>query len=199
MVQSVAQYVLGAAQGRHLLMRQAPQAGFTLVELVIAIAIIAILLLAALPEVRTWIANTQIRSAGEGILNGLQLARAEAVRRNMNVELEMVGASGWNAKVATTGTVIQSRPSGEGSGSATATIYPAGAVKTTFNGLGRQVSNADGSEPITHMSIDSAAIPAADTRQLCIMVGTGGVLRMCDPQVAAGDTRQCLPAVPAGC
>lgn len=180
-------------------MRRAPEAGFTLVELVIAIAIIAILILAALPNFRAWLQNTQIRTAGEGILNGLQLARAEAVRRNVDIELEMVGASGWNAKVASSGTVIQSRPSGEGSGSATATIYPDGSTKTTFNGLGRQVGNQDGSVPITHMKIDSSAIPAAETRQLCIMVGAGGVVRMCDPQVAASDTRACLPAPPAEC
>jgi hypothetical protein len=49
------------------------------------------------------------------------------------------------------------------------------------------------------MKVDTTAIPAADTRELCIMIGTGGVVRMCDPQVAAGDSRACLPAVPAGC
>ena len=30
-------------------------------------------------------------------------------------------------------------------------------------------------------------------------MSSGGAVRLCDPQVAAGDTRACLPAVPAGC
>jgi type IV fimbrial biogenesis protein FimT len=182
-----------------VLERRSPQAGFTLVEMMVAIAVFALLVLAALPEFRAWMQNTQIRTAAEGILNGLQFARAEAVRRNVTVELEMVGVSGWNARIASSGQVIQSRASGEGSGSAAVTIKPDGAVKTTFNGLGRQVSNLDGSALITHMKVDSTAIPAAQTRELCIMVGSGGVVRMCDPQVAAGDSRACLPAVPAGC
>jgi type IV fimbrial biogenesis protein FimT len=173
--------------------------GFTLVEMMIAIAIFALLVLAALPEVRIWVQNTQIRTAGEGILNGLQLARTEAVRRNTNMELEMVGVSGWNAKVASSGLIVQSRPSGEGSGSAVLVIKPDGATMVTFNGLGRLVANGDASAAITEIKVDSTAISAASTRELCITVSSGGAVRMCDPQVAAGDTRACLPAVPAGC
>jgi len=180
-------------------MRRAPQAGFTLIEMLIGIAIIALLMLAALPNFRIWMQNTQIRTASEGILNGLQFARAEAVRRNANVELEMVDVSGWNAKLASTSAIIQTRTSGEGSGNATVTVKPDGATKTTFNGLGRQVANADGSESITHMKIDTTTISASDTRELCITVGSGGIIRLCDPQVVAGDSRACLPAVPVGC
>jgi type IV fimbrial biogenesis protein FimT len=173
--------------------------GFTLVEMMIAIAIFALLVLAALPEVRIWVQNTQIRTAAEGILNGMQLARTEAVRRNTNIELEMIGVSGWDVKVASSGVVVQSRPSGEGSGNAVLVIKPDGATKATFNGLGRLVTNGDGSDSITEIKIDSPAIDAASTRELCLTVGTGGAVRLCDPQVAAGDTRACQPAVPAGC
>lgn len=177
-------------------MRRALQPGFTLIELMIAVAVFGLLVLAALPSFQSWMQNTQVRTAAEGIFNGLQFTRAEAVRRNANIELEMVGVSGWNAKLASDGSVIQSRASGEGSGNALVTVLPAGATKTTFNGLGRQVSNADSSAPITHMKVD---VTTAGARRLCITVGTGGVVRMCDPQVDAGDSRQCLPAVPAGC
>ncbi len=173
--------------------------GFTLVEMMIAIAIFALLILAALPEVRIWVQNTQIRTAAEGILNGLQLARTEAVRRNTNMELEMIGVSGWNAKVASSGQIVQSRPSGEGSGNAVLVIKPDGATKVTFNGLGRLVANGDGSESITEIKVDSTAISAASTRELCVTVSSGGAVRMCDPQAVAGDTRACLPSVPAGC
>jgi type IV fimbrial biogenesis protein FimT len=171
--------------------------GFTLVEMMIALAVLGLLMLAALPEIRTWMQNTQIRTAAEGMVNGLQLARTEAVRRNTNIEMEVVGISGWNVTVG--GSVIQSRASGEGSPSALLTIDPAGATKTTFNGLGRQVPNGDGSEPIAAILIDSSTIDAAATRELCITVGTGGVVRLCDPQVAAGDTRACQPVVPTVC
>ena len=66
----------------------------------IAIAVFALLILAALPEFRAWIQNTQIRTAAQGILNGLQFARAEAVRRNVNIELEMARLWRWDARRA---------------------------------------------------------------------------------------------------
>ena len=39
----------------------------------------AIMLFIALPNFAVWMQNTQIRTAGEAVLNGMQLARAEAI------------------------------------------------------------------------------------------------------------------------
>lgn len=187
-------------------------AGFTLIELMIAIAILAIMLLIALPNFAIWMQNTQIRTAGEAVLNGMQLARAEAIRRNVNVELRLdpvagVVSSSWTACVAGTGPAcvagtpefIQSRVAGEGSAAALVTITPAGATTVTFNSFGSVATNADGTVTVTEIKIDSPAIAAADSRELCILVRAGGNVRMCDPQVAVTDTRSCGAAVPAGC
>lgn len=174
-------------------------AGFTLIELMVAIAVMAILLFLALPNFSIWLQNTQIRTAGEAILNGLQLARAEAVRRNTNVRLEINAASGWTVLVVNGGEVIQTRVAKEGSATALVTITPPGANKVTFNGFGSLASNIDGSATITELKIDVTSIPAADSRELCVMVRSGGNTRMCDPQVASTDTRSCGVVVPAGC
>jgi type IV fimbrial biogenesis protein FimT len=180
-------------------------AGFTLIELMITIVILAILLFVALPNFAVWMQNTQIRTAGEAILNGMQLARAEAIRRNVNVELRMDVSSGWTARIAGTGEVVQSRLAAEGSGAALVTIAPAGAQTVTFNSFGSIATNADGTPTVTEIKIDSPAIPAADSRELCVLVRAGGNVRLCDPQVPASDTRTCIPplpapqAVPAGC
>ena len=174
-------------------------AGFTLVELMVAITILAIMLFIALPNFAVWMQNTQIRTAGEAVLNGMQLARAEAIRRNTNVELRMDASSGWTARVAGTGEVIQSRLAGEGSAAALVTITPAGATTVTFNSFGSVAANDDGTATVTEIKIDSPAIAAADSRELCILVRAGGNVRMCDPQVAVTDTRSCGAAVPAGC
>ncbi|HSC96118.1 MAG TPA: GspH/FimT family pseudopilin [Burkholderiales bacterium] len=180
-------------------------AGFTLIELMITIVILAILLYVALPNFAVWMQNTQIRTAGEAILNGMQLARAEAIRRNVNVELRMDVSSGWTARLAGTGEVVQSRIAGEGSAAALVTITPAGAKTITFNSFGSVATNTDGTPSVTEIKIDSPAIAAADSRELCILVRVGGNVRLCDPQVPATDTRTCIPplpapqAVPAGC
>jgi len=174
-------------------------AGFTLIELLITLVVLAVLLYVALPNFAVWMQNTQIRTAGEAILNGMQLARTEAIRRNVNVEMRMDMSSGWTARVAGTGEVIQSRLAGEGSAAALVTITPGGARTITFSSFGNVAANADGTATVTEIKIDSPAISAADSRELCILVRAGGNVRMCDPQVAVTDTRSCGAAVPAGC
>jgi type IV fimbrial biogenesis protein FimT len=188
-----------------LLITMKTSAGFTLIELIITITVLAIMLFIALPNFAIWIQNTQIRTAGEAILNGLQLARTEAVRRNVNVELRMDVSSGWTALVAAGGEVIQSRLAGEGSSAALVTITstnPAGVnpVNTvTFNSFGSVVANADGTKTVTEIKIDSPALAAADSRDLCILIRAGGTVRMCDPHVATTDTRTCGAVIPTGC
>ncbi|HSE00756.1 MAG TPA: GspH/FimT family pseudopilin [Burkholderiales bacterium] len=180
-------------------------AGFTIIELLITIAVLAILLYVALPNFAIWMQNTQIRTAGEAILNGMQLARAEAIRRNVNVELRMDASSGWTARVPSTDELIQSRVAGEGSATSAVTVAPVGATTITFNGFGSITTNNDATPTITEIKIDSPLIAAADSRELCILVRAGGNIRMCDPKVPASDTRTCIPPlpqvqiVPAGC
>jgi len=173
--------------------------GFTLIELLTVVTILSIMLFLALPNFNVWLQNTQIRTAGEAILNGLQLARAEAVRRNVNVELRMDLSSGWTARLPDTGEVIQTRLAGEGSSAALVTITPLGANTVTFNSLGTIAANANGSNPVSEFKIDSISLAAADSRELCILIRTGGNIRMCDPQVASTDTRSCGAVIPAGC
>jgi type IV fimbrial biogenesis protein FimT len=173
--------------------------GFTLIELLTVVTILSIMLFLALPNFNVWLQNTQIRTAGEAILNGLQLARAEAVRRNVNVELRMDLSSGWTARLPDTGEVIQTRLAGEGSSAALVTITPLGANTVTFNSLGTIAANANGSNPVSEFKIDSISLAATDSRELCILIRTGGNIRMCDPQVASTDTRSCGAAIPAGC
>jgi len=60
--------------------------GFSLVELLVAIALIAVLVGLGAPSYQEWIESTRIRSAAESIQGGLQLARAEAVKRNTQVQ-----------------------------------------------------------------------------------------------------------------
>ena len=180
-------------------------AGFTLIDLLITVAVLAIMLYLALPNFAIWMQNTQIRTAGEAILNGMQLARADAIRRNVTIELRMDVSSGWTARVPGTGEVIQSRVAGEGSAASLVTITPPAARTVTFNSFGSVATNADGTATVTEIKIDSPSIAAADSRELCVMVRVGGNVRLCDPQVPATDTRTCIPplpapqVVPAGC
>ena len=179
--------------------------GFTLIEIGISLMIVGILLALGLPSFVTWISNTQIRSGAEGMLNGIQLARGEAVRRNLNTQFVLTEAgatpptTGWNVQVVNSAgvvtEVVQSRSKNEGSPNAQIVLTPGSATMLTFNGLGRVVANADLSAPITQIDVinpggGTCEVDGGSMRCLQIRVGTGGV-RMCDPKVAAGDPRAC--------
>lgn len=89
-----------------------PQYGLSLLELMIAIAIGSILLMLGIPSFKSWIQNTQIRTATESILNGLQITRAEAVRRNTNVRFNLTDASGMVAWNVSCEIVVPRQPNG---------------------------------------------------------------------------------------
>ncbi|MDE2593609.1 MAG: GspH/FimT family pseudopilin [Burkholderiales bacterium] len=57
-------------------------AGFTIIELAIAMAVFGFLILAAAPSLQDWFKNTRIRGAAESLQNGILTARVEAIRRN---------------------------------------------------------------------------------------------------------------------
>ena len=99
--------------------------GFTLVELLITVAVVGVLTLLALPSFNQWIANTKIRSTTESVLAGFQLARAEAVRLNRGVRMTLNADTSWTVAEVLSGTVIQTRPANEGTDSnTTMTITP---------------------------------------------------------------------------
>lgn len=168
--------------------------GFSLVELMVVVAIIGLLLLVAFPAYTEWIQSSRIRTAAETIQNGLQLARAEAVRRNGTVEFVLSGAnSAWTVQVpGDPAEVIQQRSAGEGTSIVTATTQPDGAVSIAYNGLGRVNPNtAAGTPPLQR--IDIAITTAAAARALRVTIGTDGAIRMCDPsgKLPADDPRRC--------
>jgi type IV fimbrial biogenesis protein FimT len=171
--------------------RPAAERGMTLIEIMITLAIMGILMMIGMPSFNTWLANTQVRTGAEGLTNGLQLARAEAVRRNGNISFVLGTNTGWTVSVVSSGEVIQSRSEDDGSKNATVTVTPAGATTLTFNGYGRVTTNADASASITRIDVGSSTLPASETRALRITLGSGGNVRMCDPALASGDPRAC--------
>ncbi len=82
--------------------------GMTLIELMIGLAIAAILLLLAAPAYRDFIANTNVRNAAENTVAGLRQARAEAVKRNAYTKFTLSN-DGWSIdEIDIDGTVISS-------------------------------------------------------------------------------------------
>jgi type IV fimbrial biogenesis protein FimT len=194
--------VLDHEKGRFVLNTAPKSAGFTLIEVMVVVAVIAIVTMLGLPSYRAWIQNSQIYNSAESVQNGLQRAKAEAVARNVNVAFSLLGTnpnwvSSWTITDVSTGATIESRIGGEGSKNVTAIGYATdgtSAKTITFTNLGGVAVNAPASSTLARVdfdSVNSAQFP--NLRKLRVTIGLGGNVRMCDRNLGASSTdpRKC--------
>ncbi len=192
------------------------QQGVTLIELMVGIAILAGLLAMGIPAFTSWIQDTQNRTAAESILNGLQTARAEAVRRNTVIRFSLTDSDGkvsWTVGCPTATAdcpaSIQSRSAAESGNLAKVTVSsaaipvpaPAGyftalisspgelPAEVNFDGLGRVFTPPAGA---LFNRADVTSTANANARRYVVVVSSGGQIRMCDPKMSfATDPRGC--------
>lgn len=82
-------------------MRKLRCSGFTALELMIVVAIIAILAALAVPSFSTTIDKQRITRAAEAVLADLRWARVEAIKRNRTVRVTFTTGSPWSYTIDT--------------------------------------------------------------------------------------------------
>ena len=181
--------------------------GFTLIELMVALAIVALLLFLGMPSFSTFVRNSEIRSTAESIINGLRAANTTAANRNGRVTFEFTtpGSADWQfwalEEDGVTRTTFQTYAKKEAGSSSRIILTPAGPLSVVFTGLGRV--EVDPLNPDNHIrQIDITSVIAGEARPLRIIVDDPTPadptrprgLRMCDPGVAVvvpPDPRAC--------
>ena len=155
--------------------------GFSLIELMVAMSILVILMLLAMPVYTEFVANTRIRNTAESMLNGVRLAQLEAVRRNTQVQFTRT-ANGWEVRDATTDELLHAESIFETSEAKGPSVDTGAGTEVTFNGLGRMLPTnpPGGTVPITRIKVEPGSSAGTRTLGVSIPLG-GGSAKLCDP------------------
>jgi type IV fimbrial biogenesis protein FimT len=191
------------------------QGGFTLVELVVTIALLAVLLGLAAPSFTTWTRNTQVRTVSDALQNGARRAQTEALRRSRQVVFFLTNTATCDTSTAAAANgafwAIRTVPLTSGESAEVVQCGNlsdrAGGVDITgptaicFNSLGRQVANATPGIGTTTCTLASSGVStynisgARADRALRVLVTVGGQVRQCDPArtLSSTDPDGCPP------
>jgi type IV fimbrial biogenesis protein FimT len=192
--------------------------GFSLIELLVAVALLALLLALAAPNFSTWVRNARIRTVAEALQSGVRLAQAEAQRRAHAVVFFRTSAKTCDANaVAVAGGLywqVRVVPDALLTGD-TAEPVQCGVLTDVSNGVtlsgpttlcfssdGRQTALTNPGSVGVDCALDalgaassydvSTSTVSAENRPLRILIALGGAIRMCDP-------KKSFPSAPDGC
>lgn len=103
-----------------------PDRGLTLVELLVTLAVAAILVTVAVPSYTAFVRDTRLTSQANRLVSSINLTRSEAARRGQSVQLVSESgdtdfAAGWRIQVAATGEDLRVVSALEGGNSLTGT------------------------------------------------------------------------------
>ncbi|RYF74566.1 MAG: prepilin-type N-terminal cleavage/methylation domain-containing protein [Comamonadaceae bacterium] len=191
--------------------------GFSLIELMVTIAVFTLLVAIAAPWMGQYMANSKVLASAQSFYVSAQQARTEAIRRNVPVELLLTAADptsgnagsataaaagpNWMVRTAPDGAspthdFIEGKSGAEGGGKADAGTAKSSVVITAssgsirFDALGALTTAGPVTVDFSHDTL--ACEPDGGVRCVRVVVAGGGQTRLCDPLVTgAGDTRRC--------
>lgn len=184
--------------------RRRATAGFTLIELMVTLTVLAVMLGIAAPLLIDFVRNNKVRAVANTLQNGLRTAQTEAVRRSQQVVFVLTNATpsgdtpvaaAANGKYWAAYTVVPDSSNESMALLDTGVLNDVGSeVAITgpavlcFSSLGRL--NKNDAPGITGASCElpsggpaqayGVALTQA-TRSLRVLVNVGGQVRMCDP------------------
>ena len=197
------------------------QRGITMMEVMVSVAVIATVLAVGIPNLSSWVQNTQVKSTAETVLTGLQLARGEAVRQNSRAKFLLTkntdNSADWTVITASSSvpnsflladgaTEIQKAAAAEMGVNARLNIasgvQAAGDCSTAItSGMGASenvVFDAFGkvvSTTMTRIDVIKAGDTGADneqnSRRRVILISQSGAAKLCRPGLPSSNPQGC--------
>lgn len=178
------------------------QRGMSIVEVVVSIAIIALVIGLGAPQAGVWMQNLQVRNAADSVMGGLQTARLEALRRNTTTAFELtdLNSTAWHvclfdqvAQACLPGDIRTSDPTGTANARVGveyqftdfAVALDGGSnipALVAFDQFGRVALSSPTN--IARLDVRNPSMKTSDERRLSIQIQAAGQIRMCDPQVS---------------
>ncbi len=138
--------------------------GFTLIETLMVVAILAVLVSIAAPSMRSFMDSQMVKTPASDLYSSLVLARSEAIKRNAAIDVVPSGtdwAQGWRVRVQSAGTVLRVQDS-----------YPRIAINASTAGTVTYGSNGRLSTSATTFRV--LAPGNTDARMRCVLVDVSG-------------------------
>jgi type IV fimbrial biogenesis protein FimT len=148
---------------RRLPYPRAAQKGFTLIELMVTVVVLAVLMAVGIPSFRSFTATQRVKSVASDLTTALMLARSEAIKRNTNVTIAPVTAdtwtSGWTVSIVSTSTTVQRQEalSGVTISGAPSTVVYASTGRTASSPNYFEVTGTDST--VRCVKVDASGVP----------------------------------------
>lgn len=178
------------------------ESGFTLVELMVAVALIGILAASTMPGFSGFLNRQKLNVTSNNVYTAMQYAKASAIQQNSrttlvfdkdtanwcvfnrSIEPNSIACS-WTNNVLETGVLRKYiEPLNAG---VTIAITPAEATQITFDSLGRLTTNPDLSASLSSIAVTMET----DTSRASTVQLTNGLVRLCNPKKPTGDPQAC--------
>ena len=169
-----------------------PQSGITLIEMMVGLAVLALVLAIGVPSFSQMVANLRVRATSSSVLSGLQLARSEALKLNTNVTWRVDSTTGGKWSVILPDDSVRDTSASDSPASITVS---SGDTEFIFNNLGQRTTPPAniGTVWIDIQNTHAGACEAdgGSVRCLRVLIPVGGSVRLCDPRVSDDDARSC--------